>query len=167
MNRSDRSTGKLVGMKYQRDQILNGGILQGNYLDCLPQYFVHNSRSFHAEITQMWKCDDVVILGIITCNMGLTVLEPLMIGEPTDPFVTSLEILLNGISFLYFKYFVQYKLLSVLLIVLVPAGLLIVPFLKNVNKFQNPFHHLIGTIVFFFFWYCNRPLVGYWSNITD
>jgi hypothetical protein len=30
----------------------------------------------------------------------------------------------------------------------VPAGLLIVPFLENVNKFQNPFHHPIATTVF-------------------
>ncbi|KAE9594025.1 putative cytochrome b/b6 [Lupinus albus] len=32
--------------------------------------------------------------------------------------------------------------------VLVSVGLLTVPFLENVNKFQNPFHHPIATIVF-------------------
>jgi len=35
----------------------------------------------------------VVILGTITCNVGLSILEPLMIGELADPFATSLEIL--------------------------------------------------------------------------
>ncbi|KAI5022077.1 hypothetical protein ZWY2020_058807 [Hordeum vulgare] len=35
----------------------------------------------------------VVILGTIACNVGLAVLEPSMIGEPTDPFATPLEIL--------------------------------------------------------------------------
>nr|YP_010553616.1 cytochrome b6/f complex subunit IV [Anerincleistus quintuplinervis]UTM97755.1 cytochrome b6/f complex subunit IV [Anerincleistus quintuplinervis] len=48
----------------------------------------------------------VVILGTIACNVGLAVLEPSMIGEPADPFATPLEIR-NGISFPYFKYFVQ------------------------------------------------------------
>nr|WAN81349.1 cytochrome b6/f complex subunit IV [Alepis flavida]WAR64349.1 cytochrome b6/f complex subunit IV [Alepis flavida] len=41
------------------------------------------------------------------------------------------------------------KLLGVLLMVSVPAGLLIVPFLENVNKFQNPFRRPIATTIFF------------------
>ena len=40
------------------------------------------------------------------------------------------------------------KLLGVLLMVLVPAGLLTVPFLENVNKFQNPFRRPVATTVF-------------------
>ena len=40
----------------------------------------------------------VVILGTIACNVGLAVLEPSMIGEPADPFVTPLEILLMVFS---------------------------------------------------------------------
>ncbi|KAM3360720.1 hypothetical protein P3S68_015574 [Capsicum galapagoense] len=35
----------------------------------------------------------VVILGTISCNVGLPVLEPSMIGELADPFATPLEIL--------------------------------------------------------------------------
>ncbi len=35
----------------------------------------------------------VVILGTIACTVGLAVLEPSMIGEPTNPFATPLEIL--------------------------------------------------------------------------
>ncbi|RYR73552.1 hypothetical protein Ahy_A02g007939 [Arachis hypogaea] len=40
------------------------------------------------------------------------------------------------------------KLLGVLLMVSVPAGLLTVPFLENVNKFQNPFRRPISTTIF-------------------
>uniref|UniRef100_A0A453LIM8 Cytochrome b/b6 C-terminal region profile domain-containing protein n=1 Tax=Aegilops tauschii subsp. strangulata TaxID=200361 RepID=A0A453LIM8_AEGTS len=40
------------------------------------------------------------------------------------------------------------KLLGVLLMVSVPTGLLTVPFLENVNKFQNPFRRLVATTVF-------------------
>jgi cytochrome b6-f complex subunit 4 len=32
----------------------------------------------------------------------------------------------------------------------VPLGLLIVPFLENVNKFQNPFRRPVATAVFLF-----------------
>jgi cytochrome b6/cytochrome b6-f complex subunit 4/photosystem II CP47 chlorophyll apoprotein len=35
----------------------------------------------------------VVILGTITCNVGLAILEPLMIGELANPFATPLKIL--------------------------------------------------------------------------
>jgi len=40
------------------------------------------------------------------------------------------------------------NLLGVLLMVAIPVGLLIVPFLENVNKFQNPFRHLVATTIF-------------------
>jgi cytochrome b6-f complex subunit 4 len=40
------------------------------------------------------------------------------------------------------------KLLGVLLMVSVPTGLLTVPFLENVNKFQNPFRRPVATTVF-------------------
>ncbi|XP_075497961.1 uncharacterized protein LOC142535775 [Primulina tabacum] len=92
----------------------------------------------------------VVILGTIACNVGLAVLEPSMIGEPADPFATPLEILPEWYFFPVFQILrtVPNKLLGVLLMVSVPAGLLIVPFLENVNKFQNPFRRPVATTVF-------------------
>ncbi|XBH54094.1 hypothetical protein VPH35_076465 [Triticum aestivum] len=83
----------------------------------------------------------VVILGTIACNVGLAVLEPSMIGEPADPFATPLEILPEWYFFPVFQILrtVPNKLLGILLIVSVPTGLLTIPFLENVNKFQNPF----------------------------
>ena len=92
----------------------------------------------------------VVILGTIACNVGLAVLEPSMIGEPADPFATPLEILPEWYFFPVFQILrtVPNKLLGVLLMVSVPTGLLTVPFLENVNKFQNPFRRPVATTVF-------------------
>nr|AIY56185.1 cytochrome b6/f complex subunit 4 [Neuwiedia zollingeri var. singapureana] len=92
----------------------------------------------------------VVILGTIACNVGLAVLEPSMIGEPADPFATPLEILPEWYFFPVFQILrtVPNKLLGVLLMVSVPIGLLTVPFLENVNKFQNPFRRPVATTVF-------------------
>ncbi|KAJ9535442.1 hypothetical protein OSB04_un001431 [Centaurea solstitialis] len=88
--------------------------------------------------------------GTIACNVGLAVLEPSMIGEPADPFATPLEILPEWYFFPVFQILrtVPNKLLGVLLMVSVPAGLLTVPFLENVNKFQNPFRRPVATTVF-------------------
>ncbi|KAH7420685.1 hypothetical protein KP509_13G017000 [Ceratopteris richardii] len=92
----------------------------------------------------------VVILGTISCTVGLAVLEPSMIEEPTNPFATPLEILPEWYFYPVFQILctVPNKLLGVLLMASVPAGLLTIPFLENVNKFQNPFRGLVATIVF-------------------
>lgn len=92
----------------------------------------------------------VVILGTIACTVGLSVLEPSMIGEPANPFATPLEILPEWYFFPVFQILrtVPNKLLGVLLMAAVPAGLLVVPFLENVNKFQNPFRRPVATTVF-------------------
>ncbi|KAG6539855.1 hypothetical protein Mapa_018803 [Marchantia paleacea] len=73
-----------------------------------------------------------------------------MIGEPANPFATPLEILPEWYFFPVFQILrtVPNKLLGVLLMAAVPAGLLTVPFLENVNKFQNPFRRPVATTVF-------------------
>nr|QBK34066.1 cytochrome b6/f complex subunit IV [Taxus sp. 'Emei type']QBK35378.1 cytochrome b6/f complex subunit IV [Taxus sp. 'Emei type']QBK35624.1 cytochrome b6/f complex subunit IV [Taxus sp. 'Emei type'] len=92
----------------------------------------------------------VVISGTIACTVGLAVLEPSMIGEPANPFATPLEILPEWYFFPVFQILrtVPNKLLGVLLMASVPAGLLTVPFLENVNQFQNPFRRPVATTVF-------------------
>ena len=105
----------------------------------------------------------VVILGTIACSVGLAVLEPSMIGEPANPFATPLEILPEWYFFPVFQILrtvpnkllgviamlgALLMLLGVLLMAAVPAGLLTVPFLENVNKFQNPFRRPVATTVF-------------------
>lgn len=92
----------------------------------------------------------VVILGVIACIVGLSVLEPSGLGEKADPFATPLEILPEWYFFPTFNLLrvIPNKLLGVLSMAAVPAGLLTVPFLENVNKFQNPFRRPIASLTF-------------------
>lgn len=92
----------------------------------------------------------IVILGTIACNVGLAVLEPMGIGEMADPFATPLEILPEWYFFPTFNLLrvIPNKLIGVLSMASVPAGLITVPFIENINKFQNPFRRPIATTVF-------------------
>lgn len=92
----------------------------------------------------------VVILGTIACVVGLAVLDPALIGEPADPFATPLEILPEWYLYPVFQILriVPNKLLGIALQTMVPLGLMLVPFIENVNKFQNPFRRPVATTVF-------------------
>ena len=92
----------------------------------------------------------VVMLGTIVCDIGLAILEPSAIGEKANPFATPLEILPEWYFFPTFNLLrvIPNKLLGVLSMASVPAGLLTVPFIENINKFQNPFRRPIATTVF-------------------
>nr|YP_010619747.1 cytochrome b6/f complex subunit 4 [Tayloriella tenebrosa]WAX03760.1 cytochrome b6/f complex subunit 4 [Tayloriella tenebrosa] len=92
----------------------------------------------------------VVILGTIACNIGLAVLEPTGIGEPANPFATPLEILPEWYFFPTFNLLrvIPNKLIGVLSMASVPAGLIIIPFIENINKFQNPFRRPVATTIF-------------------
>lgn len=92
----------------------------------------------------------VVILATIACNVGLSILEPTGLGEPANPFATPLEILPEWYFFPTFNLLrvIPNKLIGVLSMAAVPAGLITVPFIENINKFQNPFRRPIATTVF-------------------
>ena len=92
----------------------------------------------------------VVIIGTFACSIGLAILEPSSIGEKSNPFATPLEILPEWYFFPTFNLLrvIPNKLLGVLSMAAVPAGLLTVPFIENVNKFQNPFRRPIATTIF-------------------
>ena len=92
----------------------------------------------------------VVILATIACDVGLAVLEPTAMGEPANPFATPLEILPEWYFFPTFNLLrvIPNKLIGVLSMAAVPAGLMTVPFIENINKFQNPFRRPIATTVF-------------------
>jgi cytochrome b6-f complex subunit 4 len=94
----------------------------------------------------------VCILGTISCCIGLGVLEPTPLGEPADPFATPLEILPEWYFFPTFNLLrvIPNKLLGVGSMAAVPIGLITVPFIENVNKFQNPFRRPIASLVFIF-----------------
>ena len=104
----------------------------------------------------------VCILGTISCCIGLGVLEPTPLGEPADPFATPLEILPEWYFYPTFNLLrvIPNKLLGVLSMAAVPAGLLTVPFIENINKFQNPFRRPVASAVFVF-----ATFVALWLGI--
>jgi cytochrome b6-f complex subunit 4 len=104
----------------------------------------------------------VVILGTIACCVALAVLDPAMVGEPANPFATPLEILPEWYLFPVFQILriLPNKLLGVASMASVPLGLILVPFIESVNKFQNPFRRPIATSVFLF-----GTLVTIWLGV--
>jgi cytochrome b6-f complex subunit 4 len=94
----------------------------------------------------------VVIMGTIGLVVGLAVLDPGMIGEPANPFATPLEILPEWYLYPVFQILrvVPNKLLGISCQALIPLGLMLVPFIESVNKFQNPFRRPVATAVFLF-----------------
>jgi cytochrome b6-f complex subunit 4 len=94
----------------------------------------------------------VVIMGSIALCIGLAVLDPVMGGEPANPFATPLEILPEWYLWPVFQILriVPNKLLGISLMGSIPLGLMLIPFIENVNKFQNPFRRPVATAVFLF-----------------
>ncbi len=104
----------------------------------------------------------VCIMGTFACLVGLAILDPAMTGEPANPFATPLEILPEWYLYPVFQILrsVPNKLLGVLLMSAVPLGLISIPFIESVNKFQNPFRRPVATTVFLF-----GTLVTLWLGI--
>lgn len=94
----------------------------------------------------------VVILGTIACDVALAILEPTVIGEAANPFATPLEILPEWYFFPTFNLLrvIPNKLIGVLSMASVPVGLIAIPFIEGINKFQNPFRRPIATTTFLF-----------------
>ncbi|BAZ46329.1 cytochrome b/b6 domain protein [Chondrocystis sp. NIES-4102] len=92
----------------------------------------------------------VVILGTIGLVVSLAVLDPAIMGEPANPFATPLEILPEWYLYPVFQILrvVPSKLLGIVAQTAVPLGLILIPFIENVNKFQNPFRRPVATTVF-------------------
>ncbi len=104
----------------------------------------------------------VVILGTLACVVGLAVLDPAMIGEPSNPFATPLEILPEWYLYPSFQLLrtLPNKLLGIAITSAIPLGLMLIPFIESVNKFQNPFRRPVATAVFIF-----GTLVTLWLGI--
>jgi cytochrome b6-f complex subunit 4 len=92
----------------------------------------------------------IVIVGTFALCVGLAVLDPAMIGEPSNPFATPLEILPEWYLYPSFQILrvVPNKLLGIALMTAIPLGQMLVPFIESVNKFQNPFRRPLATAVF-------------------
>ena len=92
----------------------------------------------------------IVILGTFACSIGFGILDPATVGEPADPFATPLEILPEWYLYATFNILrvVPNKLLGLILMASVPAGLITVPFIENLNPFANPFRRPIAMTFF-------------------
>ncbi len=110
----------------------------------------HNSYGEPAWPNDLLYIFPVVILGTFACIIGLSILDPSSLGEPANPFATPLEILPEWYFFPTFNLLrvLPNKLLGAFSLVLVPLGLLTVPFFENKNKFQNPFERPVATTIF-------------------
>ena len=92
----------------------------------------------------------IVILGVFACSVGFGILDPATVGEPADPFATPLEILPEWYLYGTFNILrvVPNKLLGLILMAAVPAGLITVPFIENLNPFANPFRRPVAMFFF-------------------
>ena len=110
----------------------------------------HNSYGEPAWPNDLLYMFPVVILGTFASVIGLSVLDPAAIGEPANPFATPLEILPEWYFYPVFQLLrtVPNKLLGVLLMGGVPVGLITIPFIENINKFQNPYRRPFSTVLF-------------------
>lgn len=92
------------------------------------------------------------MLGALGIIVGLAILDPAMIGEPANPFATPLEILPEWYLYPVFQILriLPNKLLGIACQAAIPLGLMLVPFIESVNKFQNPFRRPVAMAVFLF-----------------
>ncbi len=116
----------------------------------LAQGMGHNYYGEPAWPNDLLYIFPVVIMGTIALCIGLAVLEPAMIGEPSNPFATPLEILPEWYLYPSFQLLrvLPNKLLGIAATGAIPLGLILIPFIENVNKFQNPFRRPIATSIF-------------------
>jgi cytochrome b6-f complex subunit 4 len=118
----------------------------------LKQGMGHNYYGEPAWPNDLLYIFPVVIIGTIALCTGLAVLDPAMIGEPANPFATPLEILPEWYLYPVFQVLrvVPNKLLGIGAMAAVPLGLILIPFIENVNKFQNPFRRPVAMAAFLF-----------------
>ena len=116
----------------------------------LMQGMGHNYYGEPAWPNELLYIFPVVMLGTLALCVGLAVLDPAMVGEPANPFATPLEILPEWYLYPVFQVLrvVPSKLLGITIMVSIPLGLMCIPFIESVNKFQNPFRRPVATTVF-------------------
>lgn len=118
----------------------------------LAQGMGHNYYGEPAWPNDLLYVFPIVIMGTIALCIGLAVLDPALVGEPADPFATPLEILPEWYLYPVFQILriVPNKLLGIAAMAGIPLGLMLIPFIEGVNKFQNPFRRPVATAAFLF-----------------
>ena len=130
--------------------------------EMLKQGMGHNYYGEPAWPNDLLYIFPVVILGSIACCVALAVLDPALVGEPADPFATPLEILPEWYLYPTFQILriVPNKLLGIGAMTAIPLGLMLVPFIESINKFQNPCgDHGVPV------WHPSYSLAGHWGYL--
>jgi cytochrome b6-f complex subunit 4 len=89
----------------------------------------------------------VVILGVTTSIVGLSISEPISLGERATPFATPLDILPEWYFYQAFNLLrvLPNKLQGLLAQIYVPAITLLTPLVENTSRYQNPFRRPISS----------------------
>ena len=118
----------------------------------LAQGMGHNYYGEPAWPNDLLYIFPVVIFGTIGLISGLAVLDPALVGVPANPFATPLEILPEWYLYPVFQILriLPSKLLGIACQAAIPLGLMLIPFIESVNKFQNPFRRPLASSVFLF-----------------
>ena len=118
----------------------------------LSKGMVHNYYGEPAWPNDILYIFPICIFGITAILFGLAVSEPYSVGEPANPFATPLEILPEWYFFATFNLLriLPDKFIGVLSMILFPAILLVLPFIENLNRYQNPFRRPIMMTIFMF-----------------
>jgi cytochrome b6-f complex subunit 4 len=92
----------------------------------------------------------VVILCTISLTIGMSIYEPIGFSGPCNPFSTPLEILPEWYFFPTFNLLrmLSDKFIGVVSCMFIPVMFIVVPFIENINIYQNPFRRSISTLVF-------------------
>mmetsp|Transcript_46824 Transcript_46824/g.135426 ORF Transcript_46824/g.135426 Transcript_46824/m.135426 type:complete len:160 (+) Transcript_46824:726-1205(+) len=101
----------------------------------------HNSYGEPAWPNDILYIFPIVIFGVTSFISGLAVVSPLSIGTMANPFATPLEILPEWYFFPTFNLLriLPDKFIGVLGQLYFPGVLLILPFIENMSRYQNPF----------------------------
>lgn len=112
----------------------------------------HNHHGEPAWPNDLLHIFPVAIFGTIGCITSMAVVSPIGIGEAANPFATPLEIPPEWYFFPAFQILrtIPNKLIGVGLMVAIPLGLLLIPFLEESQKCRNPFRRPVASTLFMF-----------------
>lgn len=128
----------VVKMPYLKNKVLVSKLAKG---------MGHNYYGEPAWPNDILYVFPIVIFGGLIVVLGLSIVEPVSLGEPANPFATPLEILPEWYFFPTFNLLriLPDKLSGVIALLSLPALLLLVPFIENTNIFQNPFRRPVAS----------------------
>ena len=90
-----------------------------------------------------------VTAGNLSSIMGLSLLDPIGLNEPSDPFATPTQLLPEWYFYTVFNLLrlVENKVAGLICMVMLPLLLICVPVVENLSIFQNPMRRPHGTVV--------------------